>query len=175
MKKIYLNFGLLLVLGFFVATFNSCTSEEDDGLNSTVSPYVGTWVCDKQSFDDPYNIGSSISLPQGYIKIEINAVSTFIFYRKVNVGSHYASTEGTIYEESLKGTYDDEKFTITDVNNDDDGKWYGSVNAALDEKNGGDDDKIEDASGIVGFFAPTFTGKIIENKLVIYGLKFSKL
>jgi hypothetical protein len=174
MKKLHLKFCLFLTIGLSFALFYSCSKNDDSDDNITDSPYVGIWTSDEQLFDDPY-AENAVSLPQGYLKVEINKDGTFTFYRKVKVNSHYPSTDGTTIEASLKGSYKNEKFTISDVCNDDDGKWYGSVVAALDEANGGDDDKIEDASGINGFFSPTFIVSITNNKLIINGIKFTKL
>jgi hypothetical protein len=174
MKKMHLKFCLFLTIGLTIALFYSCNKNDDSDDNITVGPYVGIWTSDEQLFDDPYS-GNTVTLPLGYLKVEIIKDGTFTFYRKVKENSHYPSTDGTTIEVSLKGSYKNETFTITDVCNDDDGKWYGSVAAALDEPNGGDDDKIEDASGINGFISPTFTVAISENKLIIHGIRFTKI
>ncbi|HEX2919695.1 MAG TPA: hypothetical protein VHO50_00880 [Bacteroidales bacterium] len=167
-----MNFRSGWFLTLLVAVTLVCSCEKSDKKDAE-SPYAGTWISEAQQFDDPYR-DAMVSWPQSYLQIQITNDGKFTFYRKVQANSHYPSTSGTIFEASLKGSYNGNNFTITDVCNDDDGTWYGSVAAALDEANGGDDDKIEDASGINGFLAASFTVTITDGKLVINGIKFVK-
>ena len=73
---------MFLAIGLSIALFYSCSKNDDSDDIVNDSPYVGIWTSDEQLFDDPYK-ENAVSLPQGYLKVEINKDGTFTFYRKV--------------------------------------------------------------------------------------------
>lgn len=174
--------SLMAVCFTLLTIFVGCSKDKNGALVG------GSWESDTQTYTEVYTDPAikppydTYTLPVGYLKVEINKDGTFTLYRKVVPNSdnpHYASYTGTTFEPSAKGTYKGENFLITDVNNENNGKWE----LMTDERYGGGRgvygthdafDKLGEAVGIIDFLSPAFTAKIIGGKLVLQRITFSK-